>query len=59
MNSANQCNNHYDRDRRGIPNDYQGEQEQPQQKPVKNMYKLGTLENRQMRQSYQINSMNN
>ena len=30
-----------------------------QQKPAKNMYKLGTLENRQMRQSYQVNSMNN
>ena len=38
--------------------DYKGEWQQMQAQS-KNIYKLGTLENKQMRQSYQMNSFNN
>ncbi len=42
-------------ERRIIPNDYEGEQNIKRS----NMYKLGTAENKQMRQSYQVNSLQN
>ena len=38
--------------------DYKGERQQLQAQSH-NVYKLGTLENKQMRQSYQMNSLNN